>query len=203
MRPRTAPAAIEADSLLTSHQAGVLLQVNPSSINNWVRDGRIPAFRTPGGHRRIRAADLVAFLTQHSMPIPRDLQGACVKRILWVDDDPKQLRAVDRLFKSYHDRIDLLTVENGIEALMKVGFFKPHLIVLDVRMPNLDGFEVVERLRENPETREIQVMMASAQVNDADLKRANALGVKRIIDKPVDTQVVLGELGLIPLNAVA
>ena len=46
------------DSLLTSYQVGALLQVNPSSINKWVKDGRIPAFRTPGGHRRIRRLDV-------------------------------------------------------------------------------------------------------------------------------------------------
>ena len=61
------------DKLLTSHQVGELLQVNPSSINKWVNDGRIQAFRTPGGHRRIRVADLVAFLEKHKMPVPRTL----------------------------------------------------------------------------------------------------------------------------------
>ena len=50
---------IDADRLLTSHEVGALLQVNPSSINKWVNEGRLAAFRTPGGHRRIRAGDLV------------------------------------------------------------------------------------------------------------------------------------------------
>src|SRR5260370_5844825 len=71
---------IEADSLLTSHEVGDLLQVNPSSINKWVNEGRITAFRTPGGHRRIRASDLVRFLDGHKMPIPKMLAGVSKRR---------------------------------------------------------------------------------------------------------------------------
>ena len=83
---------IAPESLLTSYQVGSLLQVNPSSVNKWVKDGRIPAFRTPGGHRRIRAADLVLFLQEHSMPVPKILNNAAKKRLLIVDDDPNSSR---------------------------------------------------------------------------------------------------------------
>ena len=67
---------IVSDQLLTSSEVGDLLQVNPSSVKKWVDDGLLVAFRTPGGHRRIRAADLVSFLVRHEMPIPTDLQDA-------------------------------------------------------------------------------------------------------------------------------
>ncbi len=80
-------AKIDADQLLTSHQVGALLQVNPSSVKKWVNEGRIAAFRTPGGHRRIRAADLVEFLDVHKMPIPRPLANASKRRLLVVDDN--------------------------------------------------------------------------------------------------------------------
>lgn len=68
--------AITPDTTLTSHKAGALLQVDPSSINKWIKEGRIAAYRTPGGHRRIRAGDLVGFLIKHQMPIPRELEPA-------------------------------------------------------------------------------------------------------------------------------
>lgn len=59
-----------ADTLLTSHDAAKMIQVNPSSINKWIKEGRILAFTTPGGHRRLRAGDFVAFLDRHEMPVP-------------------------------------------------------------------------------------------------------------------------------------
>jgi excisionase family DNA binding protein len=71
----TEPGPISASTYLTSHQAAQLIQVNPSSINKWVKERRILAYRTPGGHRRILAADFVAFLTEYKMPVPAPLAG--------------------------------------------------------------------------------------------------------------------------------
>lgn len=75
---RNAPDAnrvITAETFLTSHECGAMLQCNPSSINKWVKEGKIPAHRTPGGHRRIKAGDLVAFLKRFENPIPAALAG--------------------------------------------------------------------------------------------------------------------------------
>ena len=69
---------INPETLLTSHEAGKLIQFNPTSVNKWIEEDRIPAFRTPGGHRRIKASDLVAFLDEHKMPVPEKLFGAKV-----------------------------------------------------------------------------------------------------------------------------
>ena len=140
---------LSPDSLLTSYQVGTILQVNPSSVNKWVKDGRIAAFRTPGGHRRIRAADVVAFLREHDMPIPKNLEDAARRRILWVDDESNELRAIARLFQEHEKLYELKTIENGIDALVAIGSYRPHLVVLDVRMPEVDGIEVCRRLKEN------------------------------------------------------
>lgn len=64
---------IAPETYLTSHEAGALLQSNPTTINKWVKEGRIKAHATPGGHRRIKAADLVAFLVEYDMPVPEAL----------------------------------------------------------------------------------------------------------------------------------
>lgn len=61
------------EKLYTSHEVGALLQMDPSSIVKWVNDGMLPAYRTPGGHRRVRASDLLTFLKQHGMWIPAEL----------------------------------------------------------------------------------------------------------------------------------
>lgn len=67
---------VEPDTLLSSYEVGWLIQASPSSVNTWVKRGLLPAHRTPGGHRRIRAADVVAFLDAHKMPVPKALDGA-------------------------------------------------------------------------------------------------------------------------------
>ena len=178
------------DSLLTSHHAGSLLQVHPSSINKWVKEGRIPAFRTPGGHRRIRAADLVSFLTEHQMPVPRDLQAASRRRILIVDDDQTQLETLARAFEPYPS-VEVITCDNAVEALVKVGSYKPHLVVLDILMPGMDGFQTCERLRQNPETAEITIVLTSGGLTEEMERRAAGIGVAAGMPKPGDVPRVI------------
>jgi excisionase family DNA binding protein len=182
------------DSLLTSYQVGALLQVNPSSINKWVKDGRIPAFRTPGGHRRIRAADLVSFLLTHNMPVPRTLSSASKRRLLIVDDDPKQLDGLGRLFKAYAERVDVTLVSNGVDALVQIGSVKPHVAVIDIVMPNVDGIEVCRRLKANPDTAGIRLILTSGQLNAELEKRAREAGADVVTPKPLDVTVVLKEV---------
>ena len=64
---------ITPEMYLTSHEVAKLLQRNPSSINKWTKEGRIEFFQTPGGHRRMRAIDIVEFLTKYRMPVPEAL----------------------------------------------------------------------------------------------------------------------------------
>ncbi len=187
---------IAADSLLTSHQVGSLLQVNPSSINKWVKDGRIRAFRTPGGHRRIRAADLVVFLREHEMPVPRSLQSATRRRLLVVDDDPRQLASLARLFKPYQNFVDLLVVDNGIDGLVQLGRFQPQLAILDIFMPQVDGLEVLKRLKANAETQKIDIIIASGQLTPELEAKALAAGARLCMHKPIDIARVLTELGI-------
>jgi excisionase family DNA binding protein len=190
----TSKPEILPDSLLTSYQVGALLQVNPSSINKWVKDGRIPAFRTPGGHRRIRAADLVHFLVTHNMPVPKTLAGASKRRLLLVDDDPKQLEAISRMFKAHSERIDVATVTNGVDALVQIGSIKPHVAVIDVVMPNVDGIEVCRRLKANPETSAIRIVLTSGHLTPEVEKQAIAAGADAVAPKPLDIAVVLREV---------
>lgn len=187
---------IEPDTLLTSHEVGGLIQVNPTSVNKWVADGLIPAFRTPGGHRRIRAIDLVSFLDAHKMPIPREIEGIARRRVLIVDDDQKLLKSMERSLKKYSARMNVHTVTNGIDALIQVGSFKPHLVVLDVLMPEIDGFEVCQRLKSNPETSHIHVLITSAQAKGDVEKKAKEAGASGYSPKPIEAHTLLELLGL-------
>jgi excisionase family DNA binding protein len=189
---------IDQERLLTSHEAGKLLQVNASSVNKWVNEGRIPAFRTPGGHRRIRVGDLVSFLDAHKMPIPRELGGALPKRrLLIVDDNEKYLAALRRSFKPYASRVDLQTLTNGIDALVQIGAFKPHLVILDVFMPDVDGLEICRRLKAAAATRSIEIIIASAQLTQDIEHNADKAGARRCLRKPFDVETVLLDLGVI------
>lgn len=190
------PETIDPDSLLTSTQVGNLLQVNPSSVKKWVNDGHIIAFRTPGGHRRIRALDLVSFLDQHKIPVPRQLQNAGKRRIVAVDDDITQLRALGRSLKRWSDKLEVSLVDNGVDALLEVGASRPHGLLIDVFLPGIDGIEVCRRLKANAATKDIAIIVTSGRLTSELEQAARAAGARRVLRKPVDVTAVIEELGI-------
>lgn len=187
-------AKIHRDSFLTSHQVGALIQADPTSIQNWVEKGWLKAFRTPGGHRRIRVRDLLTFLSEHHMPVPRDLSFK--RRVMLVDDQQRELAAFARLLSPFEELLEVRALDNGIDALIQVGSFQPELIVLDVFMPSLDGREVLQRLKANPETARIEVIVASGRWTPALESEALASGALACVPKPIDVELVIEALGI-------
>lgn len=176
---------IHPDTLLTSHEVGVLLQLNASTVVKWVNDGILPAYRTAGGHRRIRSADLLTFLKEQGMFVPKQLRGAGPRKVYMIDDDKGLLTSFSRAMRTYKDRIDLQTFDSGIEALLRIGAERPDSLILDVNMPNLDGTEVLKRIKENEATRAIEVVVITGNT-DADIeKKMLALGARAVLKKPV------------------
>jgi excisionase family DNA binding protein len=181
--------------LFTSSEVGELLQMNPSSIKRWIDEGRLTAFRTPGGHRRIRAADLIAFLEAHDIPIPSRLQAAVRRRVLIVDDEVNHLKSMQRVLKKWR-QLEVVTCENGIDALVLVGSFRPHLILLDLFMPEIDGLDVCRRLKANPETRDIRVIVVTGHKTAQLVRKALEAGAACTIEKPIAVPELLDVLGI-------
>lgn len=111
-------------------------------------------------------------------------------RVLVVDDDGLQLRAMQRLLRG-HKQIELVVVDNAIDAMLAVGAIKPDLVVMDVFMPGLDGVEACRRIKANPETREVQVVLASVAMSPELERAASAAGAKRAVSKPFDVVALL------------
>ena len=177
--------ADEASEWLTLGQAAKYLGVAQSTIRKWSDLGRVPAFYTPGGHRRFRRRDLDAFL-EHSGPQAREPGGPT---ILIVDDD-ERLREYIRAnleLEGYAVR-EAGSAEEGLEALDEEA---PDLVLLDVMMPRVDGWEMLRRLQERHGIGTIPVLMFSGKVDEQSLSRAGARGVSGFIGKPFDPQQLI------------
>ena len=184
------------EQLLTSYQVSKLLQVNPTSVNKWIKDERLKAFRTPGGPRRIQAMDLVAFLEEHQMPLPKELGKAGKTRLLICDDDSQQLSSMERMLKTYSSQLEVRLVSSGIDALVQVGAFQPDIVLLDIFMDELDGIEVCRRLKENSETAHIKVIIASGRLDEILEDQARDAGASQCLEKPVNLDLLLQALRL-------
>ena len=111
------------------------------------------------------------------------------KKILAVDDEKHIVRLVQiNLQKAGYE---VATASTGREALERVGEFGPDLIVMDVMMPEMDGFEALKKLKENPATREIPVIMLTAKAQDADVFRGWQSGADLYLTKPFNPAELL------------
>ncbi len=165
---------------LTLGQAATYLGVAQSTIRKWVDQKRLPAFKTPGGHRRFRREDLDAFLSDaRSVP-------AGAASVLVVDDDPG-LRAVVRANLELDGYVvrEAAGAEEGLAALEEET---PDLILLDVMMPQMDGWEMLRQMQERG-LGAVPVIMFSGKVDDASA--AEERGAQAFIGKPFDPQQLI------------
>ncbi len=103
-------------------------------------------------------------------------------RILVVDDDPRLLHIVAMYLGI--EGYDVASASNGEEGLKQVDEHRPELVILDIMMPGMDGVEACRRIRANPETAHIPVLMFSALSGDDDVERARLAGATHLITKP-------------------
>ena len=172
---------------LTLGQAAKYLGVAQSTIRKWSDQGRVPAFYTPGGHRRYRRADLEHFLDR-SGPGGKGRPGPLV---LLVDDDERvrELVRVNLEFEGYTVR-EAGSAEEGMAAIEEA---KPELILLDVMMPHVDGWEMLRRVQENYGVGSIPVVMFSGKANEQSQAEAEARGARGFVGKPFDLQQLIDQ----------
>ena len=104
------------------------------------------------------------------------------RRILVVDDDPRLLHVVSMYLSI--EGYDVDTAPNGEEGLQHLEAQRPDLVILDVMMPGIDGLEACRRIKSNPETRQIPVVLFTALSRTDDVESGRAAGANRFINKP-------------------
>lgn len=117
------------------------------------------------------------------------------KKILIVDDESNIVISIEFLVKQAGYELDI--ARNGEEALEKVASFQPDLILLDVMMPKINGFEVCRRVREKPEWRDLKIVMLTAKGRDVEVAKGLALGADTYIIKPFSTKELMAEVNRI------
>lgn len=178
------------DQLYTTHDISRLLQVDPSTVSKWIDRGILMAFRTPGGHRRVRSSDLRTFLIAHQMPVPEEL-GSQVVRLLVVDDEKPVLDSMKRTFKPFSNQVELITTTSGIEALLLVSEQKPHGMLVDLNMPDIDGLEVCRRIRARKQLESVRLITMTARHTQEMVDASMKAGAVACLPKPVDAQQVV------------
>jgi len=168
---------------LTTGQMAEYCQVRPATVFNWIKGGKLKAYSTPGGHYRVRLEDFLDFLEKYEIPIDEDFFASPGSRILIVDDEPNVVEFIERALSGAGEDYLFERASDGYEAGLKVASFEPNLVILDLVMPRVDGFEVCRRIKTDLETLGTKVLVVTGYPEEVE--RAKECGADDYLVKPL------------------
>ena len=185
------------EPIYTTFDISKFLSVDITTVMSWIDEGKLGAYKTPGGHRRVPESELLAFLKKFNLPVPDELLRG--KRVLIVDDDLQVVRVIKRILQNI-EKLEVEVAEDGFEAGRKFETFLPDLVVLDLFLPKLDGFKVCEAIRKSPTKREVKILAVSGDDTPQNRQKIQGCGADAFLGKPFTTeafnQTVLPLLGV-------
>ena len=173
--------------------ANICSVANQTAIN-WIRNGYLKAYSTPGGQYRVYADDLVNFMTERKMRIPNDLETLCERKtpvgILIVEDEVGLNSVIKQYFKKEFPDAELYQACDGFEAGSIMVGKKPDVVILDLNLPGVDGLELCKKINATDEFGNPAVIVITALQDTEIEKQVHDLNVIAFFRKPL----VLSEL---------
>ncbi len=175
---------MSADRPLTTGDVAKYCHVTPHAVAKWIRSGKLEAYTTPGGQYRVELRHFLEFLRRYQMPIPVEFRGVEKKKALIVDDEPAVAKAISQALRRLDAGISISSASDGYEACMKAGILNPHLVILDLVMPNMDGVQVCRQLRGHPETKDVKILVVTGFPSPENIEKITGLGADAWLEKP-------------------
>ncbi|MDD2884245.1 MAG: response regulator [Dechloromonas sp.] len=176
---------------LSTRQAALRLGVSLGTVQNMVESGALDAWKTAGGHRRIPASAVEALLARR---LKQNSSGANHHLdILIAEDDPQLQKVYRATVDSWKLPISLRVVADGFEALLQVGQRRPDILIADLLMPGMDGYELIRRLRANDTLVDMEIVVVSA-ITKKEIEEGGLPGNITIFSKPVPFHEIKGFL---------
>ncbi len=178
------------DESYSSIDLARILGIHRVTVTNWIKKGALKAIRTPGGRYRVSKEDLMSFLDAHGTPIPAFLRVKEKKLVVAVDDDEMILTLLEEFFSTddmpYIYKLE--TFSNPIDAALFIGDQKPDLILLDLLMPELSGFDMAEKIQKaSPHS---QIIVLTGYATDENIAKLKNYNIYAVIPKPLNSKIL-------------
>ncbi|MFT5207921.1 MAG: CheY-like chemotaxis protein [Candidatus Omnitrophota bacterium] len=187
---------LSQNDTLTTGQIAKMCRVNPGTVKNWIKKGILISHELPiTGFRRVKLSDFLDFIKSQNLPIPEELVKQGKPRILIVDDQQAMVDSIRRmlLFEDPEQYI-VESAGDGFEAGRTMEQFKPDLLILDLMMPRMDGFEVCSLIKANPELNYVKILVISGLIDDIQKRKLTDLKVNYYLEKPFETDELLSSV---------
>lgn len=179
---------------LTPNDVASLLMVTTETIRQWARKGMLSAELTPGGHRRFLLHEVERFAQERGMSLQHFLEDEF--RVLIVDDDEQVIDYLLDLFRTLPGNVSTEVAHDGFSAGHKVFSFRANVMLLDLMMPGMDGFEVCKQMKSDPETEKIRIIAMTGYPTSKNMERIVSMGAETCLAKPFTKQTLLDAIGI-------
>jgi len=164
-----------------------MMMVSPATVRQWAAKGLLKALTTPGGHRRFRMSDLSTFANNRGITL--NIEDDVKKSILIVDDDNQFAGFLKELLLSFDLNLEVRIANDGFETGKLLHVFRPDLILMDLMMPTMDGFETCKSIKSDPDTENIRIICMTGFGSEENISRILELGAEDCLSKPMDELV--------------
>ena len=183
-------------SYLTPKDVAELLMVSTAAVRLWSEKGYLKARVTAGGHRRFKLDDIKQFAQQKQIQL--NIDENVIPKILVVDDETMFAEFLKDLLLSEFSNVEVEISLDGFDAANKLRDFSPTIVLLDLKMPNLNGFQVCQHIKQDPTLQYIRILAMSGKVTAEDKTRILALGAEACFEKPLNSVEFFKQLNIYP-----
>ncbi|MBC7353434.1 MULTISPECIES: response regulator [Thermogutta] len=191
-KKRNSQSPLASKTVFTTGEAAKICKVSQQTIIRCFDSGQLKGFRVPGSRfRRIPRDALINFMRENGIPL--DALENTKHRILIVDDDEELVELIrDVLLRD--GRFEVRTVNNGFEAGMAVKEYHPDLIVLDIMLPDINGKDVCQVVRSDPNMNDIRIICISGMVEEDRIQELKAVGADDFLHKPFEIEQLVDRI---------
>ncbi len=176
---------------LSVGQVAEICRVSKKTVLNWIYDGALKAFTTYGGHYRVWPTNIKKFLDETRMDIPFDFVDERTTHVLIIDDENDYAQMLKNAIIAELPGVEVTTTDDGYEGLMLIGEIKPQLVILDIKMPKLDGFQVLELLKTRKADHDTKVVVVSGYLDQATKAQLAKTIADYSLDKLSDINILV------------
>jgi|GEM_PF-550840 len=163
-----------------------ICRVSKKTVLNWIYRDAIKAFTTFGGHYRVWPGDLKEFLGRAGLDVPFQFVDERQTTFLIVDDDRGFALLLKETICSEFPDSNVIITDDGYEALLLIGEKKPHVVLLDLKMPKIDGFQVLELLKSRKKDNSMKIVVLSAFIDSHVREKLATTVVDEVWEKGKD-----------------